>query len=211
MQKNGVEKMIRKTICLLLLSCFIVLACDKGLAPPEIDPISSEFPVMPLGGNPVGNWVPRPEDPVELTMIDDSQIPALVDSFIFDTELKGIFNFELANVCSVDAVLTLNPLVYLQGSTEPIPFTFPDTIRGSGAYYLIENNILQTPIESTNFNLDTLGFTSGLNSLELISLPNVFSYLGIIDIPIYFIFHLTRADQNPLQKGAGTDEYHRQH
>ena len=74
------------------------------------------------------------------------------------------------------------------------PYNSPSPIpsRGEGPYYILDDTILQTPIQSTMFQLDTLGFTSSTYTLDLISLPNVFSYLGIIDIPVYFVFHLEK-------------------
>ena len=183
--------MMRKII-LLIVTALVLVSCDKGLSPPEILPLSHQFPLEPLGVNPIGNWSPRERNPVDLTILDDSQIPDVLDSMRFEITLDGNFEFKNDGDCSVAALMTIDARVYLQEAQTPLQFTFPDSITGEGPYYILDDTILQTPIQSTMFQLDTLGFTSSTYTLDLISLPNVFSYLGIIDILVYFVFHLEK-------------------
>lgn len=193
------QKVVRKRVLLIVtaVTVLVIASCDKGLSPPAVPSLSNQFPVEPLGVNPVGQWTPRAQDPVDITILDDSQIPAVVDSMFFRVALDGGFEFTGDGDCRVAALMTIDAQVYLQDSPTPLQFTFPDSITGEGPYYIIDDTILETPIRSTLFNLDTLGFTSAADALQLISLPNVFSYLGIIEVPIYMIFHLARADEIP--------------
>ena len=199
--------MMRKLILLIALT-LVVASCDKGLFPPEVQPPSSQFPIVPLGINPVGEWVPQEQTPVDIVILDDSQIPAVVDSLDFQVALEGSFEFKNDGDCNVEALMTIDAQVYLQGSPTPLQFVFPDSITGEGPYYIIDDTILETPIQSTLFNLGVLGFTASAETLQLISLPNVFSYLGIIEIPIYFIFHLVKNDQNTIAPANRIYEVH---
>jgi hypothetical protein len=179
---------------------FLMTACNNGLTPPEQPPFTNDFPIQPQGGNPVGDWIPDPVNPVTVTILGDPQILALVDSLIIHTELNGIFSFSVAGICSVQALLTLTPLAYIPGAQDPFSITIDDTISGTGAYQVIEDKILQLPIKSTHFKLDTLGFTATQNRIDLISLPNIFRYEGNIQIPIFFVFHLVPPAENESRK-----------
>ncbi|MFH1942345.1 MAG: hypothetical protein ABIL68_09595 [bacterium] len=179
---------------------FLITACNKGLTPPEQPLFTNGFPIQPQGGNPVGDWIPDPVNPVTLTILDESQIPAVVDSLIIDTELDGAFSFSVAGVCSVQALLTLKPSVYLLGTPIPFTITINDTISGKGPFRVAEDIILVLPVRSTHFNFDTLGFTASQNRIDLISLPNIFDYEGIIQIPVFFVFHLVLPTETQLGK-----------
>ena len=182
---------------LIFIFIFILLsACDKGLSPSENELIPLNFPQEPQGGNPIGNWSPSGTNPVMVTILDYEQIPDMVDSLIINTTLEGYFELEVANTCSIEVIMTLNPQVYLQGSSIPLTLSIADTISGNGPYRIIDDIILNLPVTSTSFQLDTLGFTAVQDSLDLISLPNMFNYQQIIEFPIYFVFHLTRSSES---------------
>lgn len=167
-------------------------ACDEGLSPYEVQPLTLEFPIEPLGGNPTGTWLPDSIDPILITILDASQIPAVVDSMRITSELDGSFSFEITGDCHVEALLTIKPTIYLIGSPNPLSLTLTDTIKGEGSFYLIEDRVLQTPIQSMNFDLDTLGFTNIQDNLELISPPTIFNYMGLVEIPVFLAFRLIR-------------------
>ena len=94
----------------VMVSFMAGTACDQGLSPPEIVPGTREFPIAPLGGDLVGRWLPADENPVELTILDDSEFAALIDSLIFGVMLEGNFQFD-ENTCDINAVMTINPKV----------------------------------------------------------------------------------------------------
>jgi hypothetical protein len=165
----------------------ILFACDKGLAPPENLSNLSRFPVAPQGGNPVGFWVPDSICPIEVTILDD--LP--VDSLKLNTDMDGFFSFAYNEVCSVEAVIHFVPKVYVD--TLELELQIADTVSGIGPYNVIGGQMLHVPLQSTYFQLDTLGFTSHENRLDLISLPNTFNYL--MEIRLYFIFHLVRSEE----------------
>ena len=195
----------KKVVCLFIISLFLSLSCNKGLFPPESQTSENTFPILPLGGDPSGRWQPDPDTPVELIILDESKIPALLDSFSFDVQLEGSFRFE-NGICDVQALMTITARAYLIGQTTPLVLAFPDTITGTGPY-LIEDNALQAPIQSTQFNFATLGYTSSDNSLLIISLHNEFRY-EIFSIPIYFVFHLIRENENVPATFHGSYIYH---
>ena len=186
--------MIRRRV-LWVVSCLFVLAgCDKGLVPPEAQFFFLDFPIPLEGGDPVGVWSPDTTNPVEVTILDEEKIPAFVDSIRVDTQLdSAVFDFEVTGTCSVQAILSIRPTAYITGlppiSIDPIV----DTLRGKGPYEVIEDQILDLPLQTSVFNLDTLGFSSRQNTLDLVSLPNTFPYEGFDDIPFYFVFHLSRS------------------
>jgi len=190
--------MVQKLAALLVLTLFVLTACDKGLAPPEAPPKTVSFPIAPEGGNPVGVWEPDTTNPVDVTIIDTSKIPLFIDSLVIKSNLNGLFSFSVAGVCSVQAVLTLNPIVYLPNVENPLVLTIADTLHGDGPYEVIDNRVLDLPIETSIFQLDTLGFTSRADSLELISLPNTFPQEGFSDIRFFFVFHLIRSTEGEL-------------
>lgn len=179
----------------LIFSVLLIAACNKGLTPYE----TIYFPITPEGGDPVGTWVPDTLNPVDVEILDE-EIISFLDSLVIDTELDGEFFLSYAGVCSVYALMTMNALAYLPGSTSPITHSIFDTIYGEGAYEVIDDVVLHLPIQSTNFQLDTLGFTARQNNLDLITLPNTFDYMGIMEIPLYFVFHLIRSEEEASNK-----------
>ena len=182
-----------KYLAILLCSALLLLTtCDQGLAPPVHPPEPIDFPVEPEGGNPTGLWVPDEVDPVTLVILDPTAIPVIVDSLAIETSLEGIFRFDIARSCSIHAFLNLIPSAYVLGSSEPITVTISDTLIGSGPFEINEDRALDIPLESRHFELDTLGFTVSGDRMDLITLPNIFNYLDIVEIPVYFVFHLTR-------------------
>lgn len=190
--------MVQKLAALLALALFVVTACDKGLAPPEAPSQTINFPIAPEGGNPVGVWEPDTTNPVDVTIIDKGNLSVLIDSLVIKSDLTGIFSFSVTGVCSVQAVLTINPIVYLPNIENPLVLTIADTLRGTGPYEVIDNRVLDLPVETSIFQLDTLGFTSRADSLELISLPNTFPQEGFSDIRFFFVFHLIRSTEGEL-------------
>ncbi len=192
--------MFRITIFFLV---FLLLSfkCDKGLVPPESEESEIEFPVKPLGGDLVGEWVPSEVDPVEAGVMDESLLPDFVDSLIISSTLEGNFKFYVNEQCSIYAELTFNPKVYLQGLPVPLELTIGDTITATGDYEIVDENILCLPVQTSRFDLDTLGFTSSEDRLDLITPYITFSYEDLMEFPIYLIFHLTRKSQSSSQKG----------
>lgn len=190
--------MVQKLVMTSVLALFVLTACDKGLAPPERLPKTISFPIAPEGGNPVGVWGPDTTNPVDVTIIDTSKIPKFIESLVIRSNLNGLFSFSIAGVCSVQAILTLNPIVYLKGAENPLVLTIADTLRGSGPYEVTDNRVLDLPVETSIFQLDTLGFTSHADSLKLISLPNTFPQEGFSDIRFFFVFHLVRSTEGEL-------------
>jgi len=192
--------MFRVTIFFLV---FLLLSfkCDKGLIPPESKVSEIEFPVKPLGGDLVGEWVPSEVDPVEAGVMDESLLPDFVDSLIISSTLEGNFKFYVNEQCSIYAELTFNPKVYLQGLPVPLELTIGDTITATGDYEIVDENILCLPVQTSRFDLDTLGFTSSEDRLDLITPYITFSYEDLMEFPIYLIFHLTRKSQSSSQKG----------
>ncbi|RKY53002.1 MAG: hypothetical protein DRP89_06820 [Candidatus Neomarinimicrobiota bacterium] len=190
--------MVQKLVVLLALTLFVVTSCDKGLAPPEAPSKTVSFPIVPEGGNPVGVWEPDTTNPVDVTIIDKDKIPSFIDSLIIESNLNGVFSFSIAGVCSLQAVLTINPIVYLPNVENPLVLTITDTLRGDGPYEVTDNRVLDLPVETSIFQLDTLGFTSRADSLTLISLPNTFPQEGFSDIRFFFVFHLIRSTEGEL-------------
>ena len=202
---------MRNLATCIILSIFVIAACDKGLSPTEIPEWLSTFPVPPEGGDPVGMWIPDTTSPVAVGILDTSFV-SLLDSLIIDTELAGQYVFSDAGVCSVHVLMTMNALAYIGGSPSPfITYTLYDTTQGKGAYQVIEDVALELPIQSTNFDFDTLGFTAYSDYLELITLPNVFHIEDFgVDIPLYFLFHLVRSSENTSSKIEDTlGAYHK--
>ncbi len=184
---------IKKYLMTFLSVLVLQTACDKGLAPPENVPRVIDFPITPEGGNPAGSWIPDETNPVSLVIMDPTAIPFIVDSLNIDTALEGFFRFEISSICSVYAVLTLVPSAYVLGSTQPITVVINDTLSGTGTFEINDDRALALPLETQIFNLDTLGFTASANHMDLITLPNLFNYMDIVEIPVYFVFHLIRA------------------
>jgi len=195
-----------KVLSRIKLFVFLVLlfaACDKGLFPPEIPRIALNFPITPEGGDPTGAWVPHTTNPVDVGILDE-EILSYLDSLVINTELSGEFFFSAAESCFVHAFMTMHALAYPQGITTPITYSIFDTIYGEGHYQVIDDVALHLPVKSTNFRLDTLGFTAHQNDLNFITLPNTFDYMGIMEIPLYFVFHLVRSNEKALSKTEST-------
>lgn len=189
--------MIRSLKMFAILFALILTACDKGLIPPDTPPVQINFPIPPEGGNPAGIWLPDATKPVEVTLLDEFP----VDSIIFDTELQGIFSFELTGVCSVNAIITLVPNIYVLGQELGLNITLIDTLLGNGPYEFITNEALYLPIQSNILNVDTLGFTTHQASLDLIMLPTTYTWENSITLRFYCLIHLTRqVEQAALQQ-----------
>ncbi|HHS13862.1 MAG TPA: hypothetical protein ENN03_08880 [bacterium] len=167
-----------------------LIFCDKGLQPPEETPDMPVFSIEPLGGNPVGSWQPDDSLSLELVILDESAIPSIVDSLALNPRWEGIFHFEITGVCSISAVVTLAPEVWVSSLPNPMSFLFTDTLRASGPFELIDDRILCLPMENQVFRLDTLGISSTSRGMDLISVNNMFSYEGILSIPVTLVFHL---------------------
>ena len=180
---------MRGLLIWVALSAILLTACNKGLTPPEIQPSVIDFPIPPEGGNPAGFWVPDTTRPVEVILLDEFP----VDSIIFDTEFNGVFSFELTGVCSLNAILTVSPNIYVLGQRVALDISISDTISGQGPYHIIEDKALTIPVETTVFNVDTLGFSSYENSLDLITLPTMYTYENTLDLRFYCLIHLTRS------------------
>lgn len=188
--------MYRRLFFILSVLLFL-FACDKGLTPPESSSDLSRFSVPPQGGNPVGFWVPDSINPVEVTILDE--LP--VDSMHLKTRLDGFFSLAYNEVCSVRTVLNFTPKVFVDTLT--LELQIADTVSGNGPYDVIDDQILHVPLQSTYFQLDTLGFTADGDRLDLISLPNTFKY--ILEIRLCFVFHFVRSQEEVLSKA---EEYH---
>lgn len=183
--------MVKRFVVVVVLYFLILTACDKGLSPPEFLPIGIDFPITPEGGNPVGNWLPDTINSVDVTILNKEKIPSFVDSLSLNTELDGTFTFAVTGVCSIQALLTIQPEVYIQGLSSPLIIPdIVDTLCGQGSYEIIEDRIFHLPLETNLFHLDTLGYTRSRSHLDLITLPNTFPYEGFGDINFFFVFHL---------------------
>ncbi|MCJ7812260.1 hypothetical protein MUP95_02935 [bacterium] len=188
------KKILHLPIYVLILF-FLLMACDQGLMPPEILDINFKFIIPPQGGNPVGIWIPDTSKPVNITLINENKLPTFIDSLILETELdkNGIFSFSVSGLCSIRAILNIEPTVYIQGLASPLVLTMNDTLFSNGPYEILDDKILCLSMETTFSQLDTLGFTCWENSLELISLPNTFPVQGFDDIQFYYVIYLTRS------------------
>jgi hypothetical protein len=188
--------MIKRKLIILILPLYFIIACDKGLFLPQDNRPSENGTQTQEGGNPLGFWLPDTISPVEITILDYETISELVDSLILETNLEGTFVFEEAEICSIFAILNINSLVYLLGATTPlIPPTIIDTLSGAGPYEIIDQTKLHLPIQSSQFKLDTLNYSVNNNRLDMISQKNIFNYMGIIEIPLYFNIHLIRSNE----------------
>jgi hypothetical protein len=166
--------------------------CDQGLTPPEQESLSIEFPVLPDGGNPVGYWTPDPVCPVDAIIL--KELP--VDSLGIHIGLNGDFEFYSDFRCNILAEMDLDITVYLP--IEPFVVSIPtiyDTLRCDGPYDIVNETVLTMPLESAHFNLDTLGITADVNTMDLISPPIEFDYMGIMTVHLAFIFHLNRSSE----------------
>ncbi|MBN2031103.1 hypothetical protein JW824_12795 [bacterium] len=181
-----------------------VVSCHQGLAPLEMLYMNVDFPIPPEGGDPVGVWVPDTTKPVHVALLDPDQLPTIIDSLILDTELdkNGLFLFSSSGLCSIYAVLKIEPIVYLQSLVNPLVLSMNDTLIADGPYEIIDDKILTLSIMTTFSQLDTLGFTSRQNDLELISLPNSFPVEGFDDIQFYYVMYLTRSIDQVLTKNV---------
>jgi len=180
-----------------ILFTLILTACDKGLIPPDTPPVQINFPIPPEGGNPTGIWLPDATKPVEVTLLDEFP----VDSIIFDTELQGIFSFEVTGVCSINAIMTLVPNIYVLGQELGMNITLIDTLLGNGPYEFITDEALYLPIQSNILNVDTLGFTTHQAGLDFITLPTTYTWENSITLRFYCLIHLTQqVEQASLQK-----------
>ena len=184
--------MVRKIVLLVVLIFSILVGCDNGLTPPDYEPISVDFPVTPLGGNPMGFWEPDTTNPVDTIILEE--LP--VDSLNLDIEVEGIFSFKSDYQCSVLAEMDINLTVYLpiEPYVVPIP-TIYDTLRCQGDYDVINGHVLALPMESIHFDLDTLGITADGNMLDLITPPMDFDYMGVMTVRLSFVFHLVRSSE----------------
>jgi len=183
--------MFRRLFVILSILLFL-LACNKGLTPPESASNLSRFSVPPQGGNPIGFWIPDSINPVEVTILDE--LP--VDSMHLETRLDGFFSLAYNEVCSVRTILNFTPKVFVD--TLALELQIADTVSGNGPYDVIDDQILHVPLQSTYFQLDTLGFTSDGDRLDLITLPNTFKY--ILEIRLCFVFHFIRSQESVLSK-----------
>jgi len=171
----------------MILAC-VVLACNQGLTPPPPSQVLVTFNPAPEGGNPVGYWVPDEMRAVDASLVDDVD----VDTVILDIGLDGLFAFETVERCSINAVMTVNALVRLPGNP-PIELripTFYDTLSGTGFYNILDDRVLLTPIQSSFFDLDTLGFTASAGKMMLITPAIPFNYMDIMTLDVALIFHL---------------------
>jgi hypothetical protein len=182
--------MLNKRLWVIIAAFSSLVFCDKGLQPPEESSEMPVFSIEPLGGNPVGTWQPDDSLSLELIILDESVIPSIVDSLALNPRWEGFFHFELTGVCSVSAVLTLAPEVWVSSLPNPMSFLFTDTLSAYGPYELIDDKMLFLPMENQVFHLDTLGISSTARGMDLISVNNMFSYEGILNIPVTFVFHL---------------------
>ena len=202
--KTSCVIMIVKKLYLMIISFLFLMTCHQGLAPLEILYSGFEFPIPPEGGDPVGVWIPDTTKPVHVALVDPDQLPMIVDSLILITELEkeGLFSFSNSGLCSIYAVLIIEPTVYLQGLPNPLVLSMNDTLIADGPYEIIDDKILSLSIETTISQLDTLGFTSHQNDLELISLPNTFPVPGFDNIQFYYVMYLTRSLNKTYNKNA---------
>jgi hypothetical protein len=176
----------------LILLYVLILACNRGLTPPETPSQEISFPVRPEGGNPVGVWLPDTSNTADVALLQEFP----VDSIIFDTDVDGIFSFELTGICSVYAIISIRPLIYEGGALLPLNIVIQDTLTGNGSFELIQDEVLYLPVESTIFNFDTLGFTSRQSTLDLITLPTTYVYENLVTLQFYSILHLVRSSAN---------------
>jgi len=176
---------------LLVILSLSLTSCDKGLAPPSKGKGGIHFPVTPQGGNPMGSWEPDSVNAVEVTFL--TQIPA--DSIHFETSCNGFFSFEQSFICSVFVALSFRPIIFDQGDTLPVDISVSDTIQGQGAFEIFDEKVLFLPLESHNFNLDTLGFTAEVDRLALITLPNTYTYAGFLKFDFFLILNLIRIQE----------------
>ncbi len=179
----------------VLILFFLLMACNQGLMPLEIQDINFQFIIPPQGGNPVGIWVPDTTKPVNIALMNKNKLPSLIDSLILETELgrDGIFSFSVSGMCSVYAILNIKPTVYIQGFASPLVLTMNDTLFADGPYEILDDKILCLSMGTSFSQLDTLGFTCQENDLALISLPNTFPVQGFDDIQFYYVIYLTRS------------------
>ncbi len=168
--------------------CILSIHCDQGLAPPESDFDALDFPVTLHGGNPVGSWIPDSNQPIEVFLYEEFP----VDSVIFLSEMEGIFRFEHTGHCSVDAALSIRPLIYNLGAALPLNIVIVDTLFGNGRWEMIEDFAMGAPIESSVLNVDTLGFSAHQTTLDLVSLPTTFVFENTIHLDFYCVVHLIR-------------------
>jgi hypothetical protein len=183
--------MFRRLFIILSILLFL-FACNKGLTPPEGASNLSRFSIPPQGGNPVGFWIPDSVHPVEVTILDE--LP--VDSMHLETRLDGFFSLAYNEVCSVRTILNFKPKVFVD--TLALELQIADTVSGTGPYDVIDDQILHVPLQSTYFQLDTLGFTAEGDRLDLITLPNTFKY--ILEIRLCFVFHFIRSQEAAFSK-----------
>jgi hypothetical protein len=186
------ENMLRRLFVGIAI-LFFLFACNKGLTPPDSTFNLSRFSVFPQGGNPVGYWVPDTINPVEVTILDELPI----DSMQINGDLDGFFSFAYNEICSVNAVLNFRPVVYIDTAKIEIA-PIADTIVATGPFDIIEDKMMQLPVVTNDFDLDTLGFTSSQNTLDLISQNITFNL--IMEVRLYFIFHLVRSQELALAK-----------
>ena len=184
--------MVRRHALLMVILISILGGCDQGLTPPEQESLSIDFPVLPDGGNPVGFWTPDPVNPVEAIILEE--LP--VDSMDINIDLNGEFQFDSDSHCGIVAEMEFDITVYipLEPYVVPIP-TIYDTLQCDGPYSIINENVLTMPLESSYFDLDTLGITADVNNRDLISPPIDFDYMGIMTVRLAFIFHLDRSSE----------------
>lgn len=185
----------RMILFIFLLSHFII-RCDKGLAPYLNQEKDHHAPSSQYGGDPTGFWIPDSLKPIEITLFDVSKIPSMVDSLILDSEMNGSYSFYPTSECSIMAVMSISPIVYMFGSTTPLHANAViDTIKGNGTFHTIGDSILCLPVTSIHFDLDTLFYTVDENVLTLITKKNIFNYMQLIEIPVIFTFNLIRQDK----------------
>jgi hypothetical protein len=190
---------------ILILLIWAGLACDKGLSPPEATSLLSDFPVEPEGGSPVGVWEPDSLHPVEATLLDMDKIAHLVDSLKMESTLEGFFSFDISEACSIHAVLTIKPYVYLKDLPAPLILEISDTLRADGPYSINDGKVLSIPLDYTTFDLDTLGITQKEDALNLISMVRYFPYEGFSELRYYLIIHLNRREnENSARMPSGT-------
>ena len=178
----------------ILIICFTIF-CDGGLSPVEERPEIVKFAILPEGGNPVGKWIPTETNSADVIILDESKVPAIVDSVFLECDLEGDFSFSVSGEFYVDARVSIKPIAYLTGQEAPLIWqTIVDTLKGDGVYDVVDENMLAMPIRTHQFRLDTLGFTSNQNNLDLITLQNEYTPIKIMQpIPFCFVFHLNRS------------------
>ena len=175
----------------LFFSFLLWSGCDKGLAPPPGEGPGYHFPLQPAGGNPMGRWVPDSTDAVDVHFL--AQVPA--DSVHFETAFEGIFAFEQTFVCSVDAVLRFKPIIFTGGDTLALDIVVADSIKGQGAFEIVDDKVLLLPVESDIIDLSVLGFSAETETMDFITKALEYEYQGFYKLEYFLVLHMIREEE----------------